>query len=136
MSPLMHSQPLPCTFNTRNWVLEWLLRPRTAPLTSPAIDLSDQLVRSPPKEVRVLHMPPPTVLSHQQLGLDSGCYPMLPFSLTRDQDNVIMIVSYSWTKSAKCNAPLSTTTFSRRLIVCLSDYVKTALKRHPRVGLG
>lgn len=92
---LIHARPLPCAFNMRNRFLDRLLRSRAAHLTSPTFDLSDQLVCSPPKVAHGLHAPPQKVLSSKRHGLDSGCYPMLPLSLTHNQYNVIVIVFYN-----------------------------------------
>lgn len=87
---------------------------------------------------RVLHTPPPLVVVFRWcIGSSSNCYSStFLLSLTSAQDDVVVIVSYSWSRSTKCSTPLSIAAFSRKIIVYLLDYVRIAFERPPHVRLG
>lgn len=113
---LMHAGP--CRARLLHAAAFWnsFLWPRAAPLASPTIDPSDQLVRFPPKVARVLHAPPPMVLSpHQRLGLDSNCYPMLPLSLNCDLAREIMDIFKNHLKTTSDSVSTISTTSNRGL---------------------
>lgn len=96
--------------------------PRVAPLWPATSDLSDPRAPFLLSVARVLLASLSSmVFLRKCIGSSSNCYsPMFLFFLTSDQDNMVVIVSYSWTISTKCSAPLSTTVFSHRFIICFS----------------